>query len=59
MVYVPDDEGDAWSDLDFVPDSEHELPSTDVPWEVGLGSPLREGRLAGGETYRNSFDASF
>ncbi len=29
LVYVPDDEGDGWSDLDFVPDPdwEHELPS--------------------------------
>ena len=36
LVYVPDDEGDGWSDLAFVPDPEweQELLASDVPWEV-------------------------
>ncbi len=54
LVYVPDDEGDGWSDLASVPDSdwEHDLPSGDVPWEVGYP-------LAGGDAYGDSLDASF
>jgi hypothetical protein len=54
LVYVPDNQGDGWSELDFVLDSpwEQEMPSSDEPWEVGYP-------LAGGDAYGDSFDASF
>ncbi len=49
LVYVPDDEGDGWSDLDFVPDPdwEHEPLSSDVPWEAAC------------DAYGDSFGSSF